>query len=89
MKERCPVDPFWEILSVRPIEQEAPVILLDAEVFLATHPNCSDMARGSEFIENKLNGAAEVAGLAGDLGGVALLVGQQPCHNFGASLVFK
>ena len=39
-----------------------------------------------EFVQRELNGAAEVAGLAGDLGGVPGIVGQQPGHDFGAGL---
>lgn len=87
LEKRSPVDPLWKGVRLRPGEEEAPFVMVqEGEVFFPANANGADVPGYGEIIEDVLNGATEVAGLAGDFGRVSLFIGKQPGHDFGPGL---
>ena len=85
-EEWHPIDPSGKItLPLRRWrKQELPVRRVDTEVFLAAVAAGDDLRGFLHFIEDLLDGFGEVAGRAGDGGGVAGVVGEQPREDFRA-----
>ncbi len=66
--------------------EETPVVVVERKLFGTGFAQGAHVAGAFKLVERELNRAAEVAGVAGDFGGVAGFVGEQPGHDFGAGL---
>lgn len=69
-----------------PRGEEAPFGAAEGEMLFASGAKGAGVAGGFQLVEHGLDRAFEVAGLAGDFGGVAGFVGEEPGHDFGAGL---
>ena len=84
-----PGDPLGERFGVAPGQQEAPLARVDREVLFPSGLERANMTGLGEFVEDELDGAAEISSLAGDLSRVASTIGQKPGDDFGTGLPTK